>query len=62
MQGIGEIRSFEWGGMTATVFWVDRATQLGVVCLTQLVPGAVVYKLRTELKAIFYSGEGRARL
>lgn len=52
--GTGEIKSFEWGGTTRTIFWVDRKRDIGVVCLSQLVP-SVVYHLRTQLKAIAYN-------
>jgi CubicO group peptidase (beta-lactamase class C family) len=57
--GTGAVKSFEWGGMTSTVFWVDRENDLGVVCLSQLAP-SVVYPLRSELKALVYRGTTRA--
>jgi CubicO group peptidase (beta-lactamase class C family) len=59
--GTGDIKSFEWGGMTSTVFWVDREQDIGVVCLSQLVP-SVVYPLRTELKAIVYRSLASSKL
>ena len=51
--GTAEVKSFEWGGMTSTVFWVDREHDIGVVCLSQLVP-SVVYPIRTQLKGLIY--------
>ena len=59
--GTGDIKSFEWGGMTSTVFWVDRERDIGVVCLSQLVP-SVVYPLRTQLKAIVYGSLASSKL
>jgi CubicO group peptidase (beta-lactamase class C family) len=51
--GTAEVKSFEWGGMTSTVFWVDREHDIGVVCLSQLVP-SVIYPIRTQLKGLIY--------
>ena len=56
--GTGAVKSFEWGGMTSTVFWADREAGLGCVCLTQLMP-SVIYPLRTQLKALVYPQEGQ---
>ena len=52
----GRCASFEWGGMTSTVFWVDQTAGLGVVCFSQLSP-SVVYPLRSELKQLIYGCE-----
>lgn len=59
--GTGDIKSFEWGGMTSTVFWIDRERDIGVVCLSQLVP-SVVYPLRTQLKDMVYGSLARSKL
>ena len=59
--GTGAVKSFEWGGMTSTVFWVDRERDIGVVCLSQLVP-SVVYPLRTQLKAMVYGSLAGGKL
>lgn len=56
--GTGSVKSFEWGGMTSTVFWIDRETGVGCVCLTQLMP-SVIYPLRSQLKALVYPQEGK---
>lgn len=52
--GPGERQLFEWGGVTSTVMWVDRAAGFGVVCFTQLLT-SMVYPIRSELKDIVYA-------
>jgi CubicO group peptidase (beta-lactamase class C family) len=42
---------FGWGGLASTAFWVDRAEDLVVVFLTQLVPSST-FDFRAQLKAI----------
>lgn len=51
--GNGKYKTFEWGGMTSTVFWVDREKDLGCIAFTQLMPSAI-WKIRDELKDIVY--------
>src|SRR4051794_12011343 len=44
---------FNWGGMASTAFWVDRAEQLTVVFMTQLMPSST-YALRPQLRQLVY--------
>jgi CubicO group peptidase (beta-lactamase class C family) len=43
-----------WGGMASTTFWVDRAEDLAVVFMTQLMPSSS-YPLRPQLRQLVYS-------
>jgi CubicO group peptidase (beta-lactamase class C family) len=52
--GAGSAGSFEWGGITSTVTWIDPPAGIAVVCFSHIVP-PVLYPLRTELKAIVNS-------
>ena len=52
-QSMAPVGSFEWGGATSTVFWVDRTNKVAVVSLAKLPPSSS-YPLRSELKQIVY--------
>jgi CubicO group peptidase (beta-lactamase class C family) len=45
---------FYWGGAASTIFWVDRAEDLVVIFMTQLMPSAT-FNFRGQLKSIIYS-------
>lgn len=42
-----------WGGAASTAFWIDRAEDLAVVFLTQLMPSST-HPIRPELKQLVY--------
>lgn len=44
---------FAWGGAASTAFWVDRAEDVVVIFLTQLLPSSS-YPIRRELRALVY--------
>ena len=50
----GSEGDYGWGGMASTVFWVDPASEMTVIYLTQLVPSSS-YPNRKELRAMAYS-------
>ena len=43
-----------WGGAASTIFWVDKAEDLAVVFMTQLMPSGA-FNFRGQLKSIVYS-------
>lgn len=45
---------YGWGGMASTAFWVDPATDLVVIFLTQLTP-STLYNFRGQLKSLVYA-------
>ncbi len=49
----GSVGEYTWGGAAGTLFWVDRKESLGVVLMTQIMPGDS-YALRKESKALVY--------
>ncbi len=49
----GSAGDFYWGGAASTAFWVDPATDLFVVFMTQLFP-SVAYPFRAQLRALVY--------
>lgn len=52
-QILGSPGEFSWGGMASTGFWIDRAEEMTVVFMTQLVPSSS-YPLRRELRILAY--------
>lgn len=42
-----------WGGMASTLFWVDPAEALSVVCMSQFVP-STAYPIRRQLRNLVY--------
>ena len=49
----GNAGDFYWGGAASTAFWVDRAEDLFVVFMTQLMP-SIAYPFRAQLRALVY--------
>lgn len=52
-QIVGSPGEIAWGGAASTAFWCDRAEDLAVVMLTQLMPSSS-YPLRRELRVLTY--------
>lgn len=52
-QILGSPGEFTWGGMASTAFWIDRAEEISVVFMTQLVPSSS-YPIRRELRVLVY--------
>lgn len=50
LTGSGE---YSWGGMASTEFWVDPASELSVLFLTQLMP-AGTHPIRSQLRQLVY--------
>ena len=44
---------FYWGGAASTIFWVDRAQDLVVIFMTQLMP-STTFNFRGQLRSIIY--------
>jgi CubicO group peptidase (beta-lactamase class C family) len=51
---IGTEGSYAWGGAASTLFWVDPAEDLTVICMTQLIPSST-YPLRQQLRQLVYA-------
>jgi CubicO group peptidase (beta-lactamase class C family) len=52
-QILGSPGEFNWGGMASTAFWIDRAEEISVVLMTQLIPSSS-YPIRLELRVLVY--------
>jgi CubicO group peptidase (beta-lactamase class C family) len=52
-QSIGSAGDFYWGGAASTAFWVDRAEDLVVVFMVQLMPSGT-FNFRGQLKSLVY--------
>ena len=52
-QILGSPGEFTWGGMASTAFWIDRAEEISVVLMTQLIPSSS-YPIRRELRVLVY--------
>ena len=52
--------TFAWGGAASTAFWVDPATEVCMVFMTQLLPSNV-YPLRKHLQVGIYQALGNPR-
>jgi CubicO group peptidase (beta-lactamase class C family) len=52
-QILGSAGEFAWGGAASTAFWCDKAEELAVILLTQLMPSST-YPLRRELRVLTY--------
>lgn len=52
-QILGSPGEFTWGGMASTAFWIDRAEEISVVFMTQLIPSSS-YPIRRELRVLVY--------
>src|SRR5690606_30196385 len=50
---VGSAGEMMWGGAASTTFWVDRAEDLAVVFMTQLLPSGT-FDFRNQLKALVY--------
>ncbi len=50
---VGSVGDHGWGGAASTVFWVDRAEELVVILLAQLMPSST-YPIRREMRALTY--------
>jgi CubicO group peptidase (beta-lactamase class C family) len=50
---VGSPGEMMWGGAASTTFWVDRAEELAVVFMTQLLPSGT-FDFRGQLKALVY--------
>ena len=50
---LGSAGEFGWGGAASTAFWVDRAEDMSVVFLTQLVPSST-HPIRSQLKTLVH--------
>lgn len=50
---LGSVGDHGWGGAASTVFWVDRAEELVVILLAQLMPSST-YPIRREMRALTY--------
>jgi len=49
----GSVGDVAWGGAASTTFWVDRAEDLCVVFMTQLLPSST-HPLRSQLRQLVY--------
>ncbi|NQW11136.1 MAG: beta-lactamase family protein [Alphaproteobacteria bacterium] len=49
----GSAGEFAWGGVASTGFWIDRAEELSVIFLTQLMPSSA-WPIRRELRVLTY--------
>ena len=52
-QILGSAGEFAWGGLASTGFWIDRAEDLSVILITQLVPSSS-WPIRRELRNLVY--------
>jgi CubicO group peptidase (beta-lactamase class C family) len=52
-QTSGTAGEFMWGGAASTIFWVDRAEDLVVIFMTQLMPSGT-FNFRGQLKSLVY--------
>jgi CubicO group peptidase (beta-lactamase class C family) len=52
-QTSGTAGEFMWGGAASTMFWVDRAEELVVILMTQLMPSGT-FNFRGQLKSLVY--------
>jgi CubicO group peptidase (beta-lactamase class C family) len=52
-QILGSPGEFTWGGMASTAFWIDRAEEISVVFMTQLIPSSS-YPIRREMRVLVY--------
>lgn len=52
-QILGSPGEFTWGGMASTAFWIDRAEEISVTFMTQLIPSSS-YPIRRELRVLVY--------
>ena len=52
-QILGSPGEFTWGGMASTAFWIDRAEEISVIFMTQLIPSSS-YPIRRELRVLVY--------
>jgi CubicO group peptidase (beta-lactamase class C family) len=52
-QILGSPGEWAWGGVASTGFWIDRAEELSVVFVTQLMPSSS-YPIRRELRTLVY--------
>ena len=50
---LGSTGEFSWGGKASTAFWVDRAEEMTVSLMTQLIPSNR-YNFRRELRVLCY--------
>jgi CubicO group peptidase (beta-lactamase class C family) len=50
---MGSVGDHGWGGAASTAFWVDRAEDLVVVQLAQLMPSST-HPIRRELRTLVY--------
>ena len=48
------VGEYYWGGLASTAFWVDPATGVSVVFMTQLMPSST-YPIRSQLRQLVYS-------
>ncbi len=48
------VGEYYWGGLASTAFWVDPATGVSVVFMTQLLPSST-YPIRSQLRQLVYS-------
>ena len=53
-QIVGSPGEVAWGGMASTAFWIDRAEDLAVVLMTQLIPSSAL-PIRKELRVLTYA-------
>jgi CubicO group peptidase (beta-lactamase class C family) len=51
---VGSPGDHGWGGAASTVFWVDRAEELVVILLAQLMPSST-HPIRREMRTLTYS-------
>jgi CubicO group peptidase (beta-lactamase class C family) len=52
-QQIGSLGEYYWGGAASTIFWIDPATDLIVIFLTQMMPSNT-FNFRGQLKSLIY--------
>lgn len=52
-QVLGSVGEFAWGGVASTGFWIDRAEEISVVMVTQLMPSSS-WPIRRELRTLVY--------
>ena len=50
----GSRGDYGWGGLASTLFWVDPATEITAIFLTQLIPSSA-YPSRKEMRALVYA-------
>ncbi len=48
------VGEYYWGGLASTAFWVDPATGVSVVFMTQLLPSST-YPIRSQLRQLIYA-------